>query len=247
MYGLRHKKLTGKKNAGSGGSNQTGCSGGGIQSKRVAASNSKRRGATNTRKSVRRSADDTAGSAERGSIAAAGSTERGAPAAPRSTGRSGVAPAGSTERGATTAPRSTDRSGVAAARSTEISTAAAGSAERGGGGVAAAVNTERSNDVAMSNERSNADGNSERGQCAARYTQRTSSVRGDDDDAARVTIDVNSPRLTSGSGGDNSNLNIGSTRSFRAPAKRGRAKMVRTELAVPPRSGRVELEPVGHW
>jgi hypothetical protein len=110
----------------------------------------------------------------------------------------------------------------------------------------------------------NADGNTERGGCAARNTERrvsaagvhsrmvasnserTSAVRGDGDACGRVTTDVNS-RLSGGSGGVNSNLNIGSKRGCQALAKRGRAKMSRTELAVPPRSGRVELEPVGHW
>jgi hypothetical protein len=110
----------------------------------------------------------------------------------------------------------------------------------------------------------NVDGNTERGGCAARNTERrvsaagvhsrivasnserTSAVRGDGDACGRVTTDVNS-RLSGGSGGVNSNLNIGSKRGCQALAKRGRAKMSRTELAVPPRSGRVELEPVGHW
>jgi hypothetical protein len=126
------------------------------------------------------------------------------------------------------------------------------------------VNTERSNDVAGNTDRrvaangntvrranaaiadvdnsetrsDNADGNTERGGCAARNTERrisaagvhsrivasnserTSDVRGDGDACGRVTTDVNS---------------------------RLRAKMARTELAVPPHSGRVELEPIGHW
>jgi hypothetical protein len=59
------------------------------------------------------------------------------------------------------------------------------------------------------------------------------------------STNVNS-RLSAGNGDVNSSLNSGSKRCSQAPTKRGRAKMARTELAVPPRSGRVVLEPVGH-
>jgi hypothetical protein len=140
--------------------------------------------------------------------------------------------------------------------SNEKRVAAAGNIERRANGANADVdNTETRG--------ANVDGNTERGGCAARNTERrisaasvhsrivastserTSAIRGDDDACGRVTTDVNS-RLSGGSGGVNSGLNIGSKRGSQAPAKRGRAKMARTELAVPPRSGRVVLEPVGH-
>jgi hypothetical protein len=110
---------------------------------------------------------------------------------------------------------------------------------------AAAGNTERSN-VDMNIEKTVAAArNTERSNEVAGNTERTSAVRGDDDACGRVTTDVNS-RLSGGSGGANNSLNIGSKRGSQAPAKRGRAKMARTELAVPPRSGKVVLEPVGH-
>ncbi|RLM74430.1 hypothetical protein C2845_PM15G07700 [Panicum miliaceum] len=44
----------------------------------------------------------------------------------------------------------------------------------------------------------------------------------------------------------NSQLNIGSQRVRENAAKRGRAKMSRTELKMVPRTGRVELAPRGH-
>jgi hypothetical protein len=141
--------------------------------------------------------------------------------------------------------------------------------------VAAAGNTERSNaDVNIvavvagntvdgSTERTNAEveTNTARDGCAARSTERgisavgvhsrivasnserTSVVRGEVDACGRVTTNVHS-RLN---GDVNSNQNIGSKRGCQAPTKRGRAKMARTALVVPPRSGKVELEPVGHW
>jgi len=47
-------------------------------------------------------------------------------------------------------------------------------------------------------------------------------------------------QLNGGSEGGNSQLNVN-------PSKRGRGKLTRTELKMVPRSGRVQLEPVGHW
>ena len=46
---------------------------------------------------------------------------------------------------------------------------------------------------------------------------------------------------------DNSQLNIGSNQSSHDPPNRGRAKMCRTKYKIPPHSGRVQLEPIGHW
>jgi hypothetical protein len=72
MYGLQHKRLTHKKDVVSGRSNQTGCSPAGIQPKRVAASNSKRKGANDSTERC----DTATGSIERGG-ANIGSTRRG--------------------------------------------------------------------------------------------------------------------------------------------------------------------------
>ena len=47
-------------------------------------------------------------------------------------------------------------------------------------------------------------------------------------------------QLNGGSEGGNSQLNVN-------PSKRGRGKLTRTELKMVPHSGRVQLEPVGHW
>jgi hypothetical protein len=62
-----------------------------------------------------------------------------------------------------------------------------------------------------------------------------------------VGVEGGNSQVNFDSEGANSQLNIGSNQSSQDPPKRGRAKMCRTKYKIPPRSGRVQLEPIGHW
>jgi hypothetical protein len=150
-----------------------------------------------------------------------------------STERCDTAAAGSIERGG--AAIGSTGMGGGAIGSTERGSAAFGSVERGS---AAASGTAGRGPIAAvgSDETSNA--------VVAENTETINDVKSKN--TVAVAVDGNSEKRVAATGNTENSLNIGSKRGSQAPTKRGIAKMARTELEVPPRSGRVVLEPVGH-
>ncbi|CAD6338275.1 unnamed protein product [Miscanthus lutarioriparius] len=103
------------------------------------------------------------------------------------------------------------------------------------------LNSQMVGDVSGNSQRSNANGlNSQMVGDASSNSQR-SNANGINSQMAGVEGGNSQVNF------DNSQLNIGSNQSSQDPPKRGTSKMCRTKYKIPPHSGRVQLEPIGHW
>jgi len=237
MHGLRHKSLSSKQAAPKGGGTQTGCTVDGVGSSRVDTRRTKAQASIGDGEQFRintRRARAEGGNTQRSS-AACGQIARNGEGGKSSNLIRGSAAGGqlacSPDGGNST------RNSAAGVSSKVVGTEGANLETTNLNG----VNTQTVGDDSGNSQMV---GNSQRSNANGLNSQ---IVRDVSSNSQRSNANGLNSQLNFDSEGANSQLNIGSNQSSQDPPKRGRAKMCRTKYKIPPRSGRVQLESIGHW